>query len=318
LSYISVNTEIKEGIEMRILVLGGRGFIGRNIVSALIAKGANIQIGSRFDDNTVNSQVLPLKMENLIKQSDWTDIIQPFDCVINSVGILRERKGERYETIHTQAPAALAAACFAQGKTFIHISAIGLSPNAGSAFIRSKYVGEQRIIASNPNAIIVRPSLLDGEGGYGAKWFRKVAQWPIQFVMKSEGQVAPLQVTDLGEAVANIAFISNVYAMPTIVELGGDKRYAIEDYLLALRATYTTKPALQISMPKWVVRLASHVFDVFSWTPLSFGHFELMQGYNVPKVNALPLLLGRSPAKLDKLRKTNTLPNGVLCNDGGI
>src|SRR5262245_59852849 len=37
LSYISVKTEITEGIGMVVLVLGGRGFIGRHVVDALIA-----------------------------------------------------------------------------------------------------------------------------------------------------------------------------------------------------------------------------------------------------------------------------------------
>jgi hypothetical protein len=46
------------------------------------------------------------------------------------------------------------------------------------------------------------------------------------------------------------------------------------------------------------VRLVSHIFDVFAWTPLSFGHFELMQGYNVPALNMLPELLGRKPSAL--------------------
>lgn len=136
----------------------------------------------------------------------------------------------------------------------------------------------------------MRPSLLDGEGGYGAKWFRRVATWPLQFVMQSDGLVAPLQVTDLGEAVAHLCF--NQQKWPQIIELGGNDVLTIAQYLAKLRAINKPKPALQLAMPKFIVRVVSHIFDVFALTPLSFGHFELMQGYNVPAVNSLPSILG--------------------------
>ena len=80
----------------------------------------------------------------------------------------------------------------------------------------------------------------------------------------------------------------------------------IPQYLNHLRVSYQKRKALQIAVPKILVRLASHIFDVLAWTPLSFGHFELMQGYNAPAVNMLPMLLGRRPQVLT-LRKNNPI-----------
>ena len=72
----------------------------------------------------------------------------------------------------------------------------------------------------------------------------------------------------------------------------------IAQYLRALRASINKPNAMQIYAPKWLMRLVSHVFDGLALTPLSFGHFELMQGYNVPELNMLPILLGRKPIAL--------------------
>ena len=72
----------------------------------------------------------------------------------------------------------------------------------------------------------------------------------------------------------------------------------IGQYLQNLRASINKPNALQINTPKWLVLLVSHVFDVFALTPLSYGHFVLMQGYNVPQLNMLPILLGRKPTGL--------------------
>ena len=327
LSYISVNTEITEikkvyqyhslrKSRMKVLVLGGNGFIGRNIVAKLQAQGAQMVIGSR--KFSIQNNQLQVKMQNMQQAEDWLLLINGFDIVVNAVGILRERglinQRETYANIHTFAVKSLADACAQTGVKLIHISAIGLSASAKSGFITSKYWGEQAILASGADAIIVRPSLLDGEGGYGAKWFRRVATWPLQFVMQSQGLVAPLQVLDLGEAVANLYLNSQIG--PQIIELGGNNVMTIGQYLQALRASINKPNALQINTPKWLVRLISHVFDVLALTPLSYGHFVLMQGYNVPQLNMLPILLGRKQTGLGvkiEVRQTTIDDFRVAC-----
>ena len=296
---------------MKALVLGGNGFIGSNIVTKLQAQAINVLVGSRKGD--AKNDMPAICMQEMLQIENWLMVLnnlgfQADDVVVNSVGILRERPNESYDKIHTLAVKALAQACARLDIRLIHISAIGLTATAKSKFIRSKFAGEQAVIASGAQAIIVRPSLLDGEGGYGAKWFRRVATWPIQFVMESPGLIAPLQVADLGEAVANLCAM-NFAELPKTIELGGNNKMTIPQYLNQLRLSTKRKTAVQIAMPKLMVRLFSHIFDVLAWTPLSFGHFELMQGYNVPAKNSLPMLLGRRPSEVGAIIESDL--NGV-------
>lgn len=300
MSYISVNTEIKEMVKkmiknenkLTILVLGGNGFIGCQAVKALANK-AKVIIGTRNVATTENT--LTVHMQTMQNKGDWPDLLAGVDVVVNSVGILRERKNESYDQVHNVAVQSLAQACESLGISLIQISALGLSDQARSRFIQSKLAGERAIQASGVKATIVRPSLLDGEGGYGAKWFRMVAAWPVHLVMQSKGLVSPLQVSDLGEAIAALVLMP-AEQRPAIVELGGNDITDIPNYLKALRCAQSKAPAMQISVPKVAVRMVSHIFDVLNWTPLSFGHYELMQGYNVPSKNVLPGLLGRQPS----------------------
>ncbi len=280
--------------KIKILVLGGKGFIGRQIVTNLVSK-AEVTVGTRKIDQDKGQ--LCIAMQTMLTLKAWESVLTGFDIVINSVGILRERKGESYDAVHAIAVANLSNACALLNISLIHISAIGLTGTAQSQFIRSKYAGEQAIKRSGANAVIVRPSLLDGEGGYGAKWFRRVASWPIQFVMQSKGLVAPLHVTDLGEAIAKLVFMPE-NNRPQLVELGSVESYSIPEYLTLLRRAKGRSVALQIAVPIAMVCVVSHLFDLLAWTPLSFGHFELMQGYNVPSKNLLPQLLGRNPKGL--------------------
>lgn len=116
----------------------------------------------------------------------------------------------------------------------------------------------------------------------------------------------------MGEAVANLCLKSQKW--PQIIELGGSETVTIADYLQLLRVRSGKQKALQLNAPKWLVRVASHMFDLLAITPLSFGHFELMQGNNVPAVNWLPNLLNRAPILVGKalnFSNDNALSNQI-------
>jgi NADH dehydrogenase len=282
---------------MNVLVLGGNGFIGSAIVNALYKLNSNVLIGTR--KRAQGSHVRTVHMQNMAIINDWSEMLKDVDVVVNTVGILRERKNETYEQVHQIGVMSLANACQKLETKLIHISVIGLRQEAKSRFLTTKLAGENAILVSGADAIIVRPSLLDGEGGYGAKWFRRVSAWPIQLVMQSEGLIAPLQVKDLGEAVAALCQMG-FNDLPKVIELGGSDILTIPQYLKKLR-NKASFPAWQLAVPKVLVRVVSHLLDLFNWTPLSFGHYELMQGYNVPANNWLPKLLGRAPTAVGRL-----------------
>jgi NADH dehydrogenase len=177
------------------------------------------------------------------------------------------------------------------------VSALGLHDGAASGFLRSKLAGERALLARRLDCVIVRPSLLDGEGGFGARWLRRMAAWPLHLVPASAaGCIAPLDVRDLGDAIAALCE-RPPGAAPREVELGGAHRRAMREHLCALRALHrpAAAPATAIAVPNWLARLGSHACDLLHFSPFSFGHLELMGRDNVPRVNVLPELLGRAP-----------------------
>jgi uncharacterized protein YbjT (DUF2867 family) len=292
---------------MRILVLGGAGFIGRHVAAALAARGHGVVIGSRRPERAATR--LPptlhgcerrrVRLERLTAPAAWTAPLAGIDTVVNAVGILRERGGETYTRVHHLAPAALAAECARSAIRLIHFSALGLHDGARSRFLRSKLAGERAVSASGCNYNIVRPSLLDGEGGFGARWFRAVARWPVHFApADARGRVAALDVRELGEATALLCEKSAA-AAEREVELGGPALFTVHEYLAALRPAHLP-PAWRISVPAWIARVASHLCDLAHFSPFSYGHLELMRRDNAPRTNALPALLGRCPAALGR------------------
>jgi NADH dehydrogenase len=285
-----------------ILVLGGAGFIGRHVAAALAARGHAVAIGTRrplragrrLPPALHRCERRETHLERLGAAGDWSGLLRGVEVVVNAVGILRERGAETYERVHHAAPRALALACARAAIRLIHVSALGLHPGARSGFLASKLAGERAVAVSGADYSIVRPSLLDGEGGYGALWFRRVARWPVHPVpADARGRIDALNVAELGEAIAVLCEKRDARAWRE-VELGGGVPRRFGEYLAALRPA-AWRPAPRVAVPAWLARLASHLFDLVHFSPLSFGHIELMRHDNVPHPNRLPELLGRAP-----------------------
>ena len=292
------------------LVLGGSGFVGRHAVLSLLQDGADVIVGTRRPGNV--SGALPgrasgctqreARLENLLDANDWVDLIDDVDVVLNCVGILRQRGRETYARVHTQAPAALAEACAGQRKRFVHVSALGLHANAGSRFLTSKLAGEQAIRLRGDDWIIARPSLLDGEGGFGAWWLRRISRLPAFFTpVGANGRIAALDVQDLGDALARLCHAdaqSLRLAHSREFDLGGTTHYVFREYVQALRRRHTDKPSICIPVPAVLARTFAHFCDVIHFTPFSYGHWELLRRDNVPAENRLPELLQREPKRV--------------------
>lgn len=289
---------------MRVLVLGGCGFIGRHTVRALLDKGHDVVIGTRFPwrrTRVANHAVTlrEVKLHHLLESWNWEPLLAGIDVVVNCVGILRPRPSESYRVIHELAPMALGRACMALGIRLVHVSALGLSAHAASGFCRSKHAGEQALLALTTKGglkvTVVRPSLLDGEDGFGARWLRAVARWPVLFAPANpNGRIAPLRVEALASALEVLA-TERAGTMPPVVELGGAIHADIGEYLQSLRAQIGLNPAPMIRVPAMLVRCVSHLCDLLHFSPLSFGHVELMRRDNVPGVNSLVKLLAMAP-----------------------
>ncbi|HLB15121.1 MAG TPA: NAD-dependent epimerase/dehydratase family protein [Burkholderiales bacterium] len=297
---------------MKVLVLGGAGFVGRHVAAELLARGRRVVIGTRrpgragrrLTATAVRCERREVHFERLAAAESWPPLLAGVDVVVNCVGILRERGAETYDSVHHRAPAALASACARSGARLIHVSALGLHEGARSGFITSKLAGERAVAASGADYLIVRPSLLDGEGGFGARWLRWLARWPVHLVPADAiGRIAALHVHDLGEAIA-VLCESGANLCGREVEVGGSESWTMAEYLAVLRSERSTRPVMSVAVPPWLARIASHLCDAAHFSPFSFGHLELMRRDNAPRANALPALLGRAPTPLaDRARK---------------
>lgn len=309
-----------------VLVLGGRGFIGRHAVHYLEKFGANVIIGTRNPEtfNRIDGQNRQPQsdrkavLQNWKTTKDLEELLDGIDIVVNTVGILRERWRESYEQVHHHAVKLIAQECAQRDIRIVHISALELHNSLTSGFATSKARGESALRNSGADWALIRPSLVDGQGGFGARWFRYVAQWPVQFTPTNmHGLFSPIDAHDLGEAIARIALASNTdqTQKERVYELGGMESYRLTEYLKLLRPTQMPV-ARYINVSPLLARLLSHICDALHLTPYSFAHYELLEHGSAPAINRLEPILGRPPRRVrpQTTQQTSALNESNIIN----
>jgi uncharacterized protein YbjT (DUF2867 family) len=260
-----------------ILIIGGTGFVGRHLSVALCAAGHRV-IYPLSDDGC------GVRLENMCSPSSWLAHLRDVDMVINAAGILRERILGSFDVIHVQAPAAMAQACCDRQIGLLHISALGLCATRRSRFITSKLRGEQAILSHCPTAQILRPALLVGDGGYGMRWLRWLAESPVHIVPAcSIGAIALLDIGIFAEQVVRLTEMDDTARLAThgpVVEFG-ETPAPIAEHLRHWRGR---DPLLTLRVPSAFARFLARICDRIHLSPFSAGHLELLAHDNRPSV----------------------------------
>ena len=171
-----------------ILVTGGTGFVGREVVAELLALGYPVRLLMRRPERGK-----PFERHHGI---EWVrgDALQPdtipaamarVDAVIHLVGVIAETSRVTYEQAHVEATRNILAAAKEAGVTrWIQMSAVGTRPSARSRYHLTKWEAEELVRQSGLDWTIFRPSLIYGydERDRLLNLLRLALSWPLDFI----------------------------------------------------------------------------------------------------------------------------------------
>jgi nucleoside-diphosphate-sugar epimerase len=238
---------------MNVLIVGGHGFVASHIAAMLLRHGHTPVLAVRRARTDSKLLEIPCDLNTLLTAAAWQPLLANVHAVINAAGLLRGTP-LAHQHVHCDAPAALAAACAALKKPFLHISALGLDNAKSTPYFNSKRDGEVAIRMANSAAIIVRPSLLFGAESAATKLMLLQARLPFLVQPGNTKFVAPLHVDDLAKLC--ITLISTLRALGCDVDALGQSTLSMADYINALRHAMHRKPAPIMHLPNWVMRFA--------------------------------------------------------------
>jgi NADH dehydrogenase len=269
-----------------VTVIGGSGFLGRNVVRALAQRGYRIRVACRRPDLAGYLQPLGrvgqihTVQANLRYPESLAAAVRDASVVVNLVGILYERGRQRFGAVQAEGAEAAAQIATAHHARFVQASAIGADEASTSSYGRSKADGEKRVLAAAPGATIFRPSIMFGPDDDFFNRFAALARFApaLPLVGGGETKFQPVFVGDVAEAVARAV---DGQAKPgAIYELGGPEIFTFKqlmEYVLAV----TGRKRLLVPMPFFAARFIASFLQFAPKPMLTPDQVELLRSDNV-------------------------------------
>ena len=191
-----------------VVVLGGSGFVGRHVVSRLVARSYRVVVPTRRREAAKHLILLPTVdvLEVDIHAAGTLErLFTGATAVVNLVGILNPGGQHTFETAHVELARKVVAACRACGVSrLLHMSALNADPSGPSAYLRSKGEAENIVAASGLTWTIFQPSVIFGREDSFLNLFARLQRflWIIPLAA-AKARFQPVYVADVAAAIVH-------------------------------------------------------------------------------------------------------------------
>lgn len=289
-------------------VFGGTGFVGRQIVRELAARGLTVKIATRIPESANFlkpcgdvGQVVPV-LCHYGEEESIANIVAGSDYVVNCIGILFEKGKKRtFQKAHVDTPTNIARACANHGVSrFVHISALACDKGT-SRYAASKYEGEKALSAAFPQATILRPSVIFGPDDNFFNMFAELARYVpvLPLIGGGKTKFQPVYVGDVADA-ALVALLDPATTFQgKTYQLGGPEIVNFKEIYHKL-FSYTKRPRKLIPLPFSIAKIEAFFLSALPTPLLTRDQVESLKTDNITDDGALGFeSLGITPTAMD-------------------
>lgn len=275
-----------------VTIFGGSGFVGRYVVRELVNRGYRVRVAVRRPDLAGflqpigNVGQIQLVQANLRYRKSIDAAVTGSDVVINLVGILQESGRQKFDAVQAFGARAVAEAARAEKASLIHMSAIGADSQSPSAYGRTKGVGEEGVLETIKNAIIIRPSIVFGQEDDFFNRFASMARFAPALPLIGGGttRFQPVYVGDVAEAIA--LGVEGKLAGGKVYELGGPQTPTFRECLEIMLKEIGRKKML-VSLPWFVASAMGKVMGWLPGAPITSDQVKMLRNDNVVSEEAI-------------------------------
>ncbi|NSX54041.1 complex I NDUFA9 subunit family protein [Parasulfitobacter algicola] len=256
-----------------VTIYGGSGFVGRYITRRMAKEGWRVRVAVRRPNEAifvkpygVVGQVEPVFC-NIRDDASVRLVMQGADAVVNCVGILSETGKSTFDELQHEGAERIARIAGQTGiDRVVHISAIGADADSKSDYARTKALGEEGVMRFQPEAVILRPSIVFGaEDGFFNRFAGMTRFGPLLPVVGAETRFQPVYVDDVAKAAVKGVLGQ---AEPSTYELGGPDVHTFRE-LMQQMLQVIRRRRLILNIPFWAARIMAFGFDMLQ--KITFG-----------------------------------------------
>jgi NADH dehydrogenase len=156
---------------MKIAITGGTGFIGRHLARDLAGRGHQVVLIAR--GRYTRSQEIPAHANIAFTPADVTDraalerALTGCAAVVDCAGTSREDGSQTFRQVHVDGARSLVTAARAAGvRRLVLVSYLRARPGVPSAYLTTKWEGEQVVRESGLEFVILKAGLVYGRGDH--------------------------------------------------------------------------------------------------------------------------------------------------------
>lgn len=286
-----------------ILVTGGAGFVGSHLMPRLVETGEGVKCLDRSLAKTEAGKVGGVELV----PGDVTDIqsleqaMLGVESVIHLVAVIRESKGITFNGINVQGTKNVLQAALGAGvKRFIHIGALGASPNPIYRYAYSKWQGEEAVRSSNLDYTILEPSVMFGTGvGFITRLVHSLKVFPFLAPIPGSGKTR-FQTIWVEDTVTCILQTLKGGKSRQTCRIGGPEHLTYEQILDAVIDVLGTK-RIKVHLPLLLMRPAVMAMEkVMSNPPVTLGELKQLEVDNTTDLDSVERQFGFKPLPLSQ------------------
>jgi NADH dehydrogenase len=298
---------------VKVSLIGGTGFVGCHIVTALVEAGHRPRLLYRDSQQGPLAELDQCEIVRGVVEDPAAvaECVDGADAVLYLIGILREfpSKGITFDELQYQGVSrAIAAAQAAGVDRFLLMSAMGAKPD-GTPYQRTKFLAEQDLRSSGLRWTIFRPSVIFGDPRgrmeFCTQLRRDIIDRPLPAPLFYPGllplgagsfELAPVAVEDVAQA-----FVRSLDRPATegqTFELCGPDPKSWKEILQTIAAA-VGKRKLMLPAPAMGVKAVAALLDGQAWFPITRDQITMLLEGNVCTDDSAFRLLGIERTRFD-------------------
>lgn len=248
----------------RVLVTGATGFVGRNVVRALLGRGITPVCLVRSPEKLYGQhrEAAPSRFivvaGSLRDRTALRSAADQSQAAIHLAGIIiaRRLQSQTFHRVHVQGTRNVVEAVRDAGvKRYLHMSALGTRPDALSTYHQTKWEAEECVRGSALDWTIFRPSLIHGPDGEFMRLMKRfmcaIVPPVIPYFGSGEAKVQPVSVRDVAHCSVKALDVTD--SIRKVYPLGGPRAYSWLGMYNACRALMPEarhwKPLVSLPVP---------------------------------------------------------------------
>ena len=296
---------------MRVLVLGGYGLIGLEIVRRLRADGLDVTGMGRSAAKGARAAPgiawIGADIATLTTPESWRAHLAGVDAVVNASGALQDGLRDNLVAVQDEAIRALIVACAQYGvHRFVQVSAPGADVAAETAFMRTKGAADTALKASALGWTIFKPGLvISANACGGTQLLRMLAAFPVvQPLVLGDARIQTVAADDVADAVS-FALMNEQTTTRRAFDLVESGSHRLRDLVSAFRAWLGFAAAKwRLELPAALGFAIAHCADLAGWlgwrSPLRSTALRVLAHDVAGDASAWGAVRGRSLKSLDE------------------